>query len=117
MAMPIITTSVDLTDEEMVRILTDPRNAIVKQFQALYKMDGIDLQFDEAALRAIGREAKKRPTGARALRAIVKKALRRLSFDAPSDSTIAAIRITEEAVLGTGEPVVVRSEKKETAVG
>ena len=115
--MPIITTTVDLTEEEMVRILTEPRNAIVKQFQALYKMDGIDLQFDEAALRAIGREAKKRPTGARALRAIVKKALRRLSFDAPSDSTIAAIRITEEAVLGTGEPVVVRSEKKETAVG
>lgn len=106
--LPVLTTTLELTEEEMVRILTEPKNAIVRQFQALFGMDGIDLQFDEAALLALAREAKKRPTGARALRSIVESVLRPYSFDAPSDSTLRAIRITEDTVTGAGSAVLVR---------
>ncbi len=110
--LPVLTTCIDLTEDEMVRILTEPKNAIVKQFQALFKLDGIDLQFDEAALKAIGREAKKRPTGARALRSIVEDILRPYSFESRSQSDIKAIRITEDVVNKKGDAVVVRREPK-----
>jgi ATP-dependent Clp protease ATP-binding subunit ClpX len=106
--MPIITSTYELTEEEMVEILTKPKNAIVKQFKVQFAMDGIDLQFDELAVRAIAKEAKKRSTGARALRAIVKAVLKPYSYDAPADTTIAAIRITEESVLETGKAVIIR---------
>jgi len=109
--LPVLTTTLELTESEMVRILTEPKNAIIKQFQALFSMDDIDLQFDEAALAAIAREAQKRPTGARALRGIVETLLRPYSFDAPSDSSIKAIRITEDAVTGKGQAVLVRHEQ------
>ncbi len=117
--MPVITTTIDLTEDELVEILTKPKNAIIKQFIALYKMDDIDLQFDEAALRAIAKEAKKRPTGARALRAIVKKTLRKFSFDAPSDPTIGSIRVTEDTVTSDADPIVIRRDPsaKQEATG
>jgi ATP-dependent Clp protease ATP-binding subunit ClpX len=108
--LPIITSTLELTEDEMVRILTEPKNALAKQFVALYAMDGVDLQFDEAALKAIGREAKKRPTGARALRSILESVLRPYSFDTPSDPTVAAIRVTEDVVDGKGQAVIVRKE-------
>ncbi len=109
--LPVLTTTLELTEQEMVRILTEPKNAIVKQFQALFSMDGIDLQFDEEALRAIAAEARKRPTGARALRGIVETILRPYSFDAPSDQTIKAIRVTADTVTGKGQAVLVRHEQ------
>lgn len=109
--LPVLTTVVDLTEDEMVRILTEPKNAIIKQFQALFRMDGIDLQFDPDALLAIAREAKRRPTGARALRSIVEMVLRPYSFDAPSDPTLKVIRITEDTVTGKGEAVLVREAR------
>jgi ATP-dependent Clp protease ATP-binding subunit ClpX len=112
--MPVLTTTIDLTEDEMVEILTIPKNAIIKQFRALYAMDNIDLQFDEGALRAIGQDAKKRPTGARALRSIVKHVLQPYSFDAPTDIGIQTIRITEEAVHEPGKAVIVRREVKGT---
>lgn len=110
--LPVITTTLELTEDEMIRILTEPRNAIIRQFQALFSMDEIDLQFDEGALRAIAREAKKRPTGARALRGIVEMVLRPYSFDAPSDDSLKAIRITEDTVTGAGQAVLVREKIK-----
>ena len=112
--LPVLTTTLELTEDEMIRILTEPKNAIIRQFQALFSMDGIDLQFDEAALRAIAREAKRRPTGARALRSIVEAVLRPYSFDAPSDDALKAIRITEDTVTGQGQAVMVREESKAT---
>jgi ATP-dependent Clp protease ATP-binding subunit ClpX len=80
-------------------------------------MDGIDLQFDDEALKAIGREAKRRPTGARALRSIVESVLRPYSFDSPSDDSIKAIRITEECVSGKGKAIIVSKEPMATAQG
>lgn len=110
--MPVITSTYALTEEELVEILTKPKNAILKQFRVLFGMDHIDLQFDEQAVRAIAREAMKRSTGARALRAVVKAVLKPYSYDAPADPTIAAIRITEESVLEPGKAVIVRKSQQ-----
>ena len=112
--LPIITTTLELSEDEMVRILTEPKNSLVKQFEALYQMDGISLQFDEGALRAIGREAKKRPTGARALRSIIESVLSPYSFDLPSDPSVTSLRVTEGVVAGT-EPAVVMRKTAATA--
>lgn len=106
--LPVLTTTLDLTEEEMVRILTEPKNALIKQFQALFAMDGVELQFDEEALRAIGREAKRRPTGARALRGIVEILLRPYSYEVPSDPSIKVIRITRDVVDGKAQALIVR---------
>jgi ATP-dependent Clp protease ATP-binding subunit ClpX len=114
--LPVLTTCIDLTEDQMVQILTQPRNAIIKQFTALFKLDGIDLQFDEAALKAIAREAKKRPTGARALRSIVEETLRPYSFESRSDPQVKAIRVTEDVVNKKGDAVIVRREPKKPAV-
>lgn len=116
--IPVHTTTVPLTEDEMVRILTEPKNAIIKQFQALYKMDGVDLVFDDAALRAIAKQATERPTGARALRSLVERVLRGYSYDTPSDATIRQIRITElcvngaDAIITRGEPETPENLKK-----
>ena len=79
--LPVITTCVDLSEEELVRILMEPKDAIVRQFVALFGLDGVELKFPEGALRAVAREARKRPTGARALRSIIEEVLRQHSFD------------------------------------
>lgn len=106
--MPVLTSTYELSEDEMVAILTKPQNAIVKQFQALYAIDKIELSFDEGALRAIAKMAKKHPTGARALRAIVKRVLKPYSFESPSDPTISSIQITEEAVEHPGKGIIMR---------
>lgn len=106
--IPVHTSTLPLTDGEMVRILTEPKDAIVKQFKALFGLDKVDLVFDEAALIAIGREAKKRPTGARALRSIVERVLKPYSYECPSDPTIRQVRITTEVVEGKGEALITR---------
>jgi ATP-dependent Clp protease ATP-binding subunit ClpX len=96
----------------MVQVLTKPRNAILKQFRALFSMENIDLQFDEGACRAIAKEAKKRPTGARALRSIMESVLQTYAFDAPSDPTIAAIRITADVVDGKSKAVFIKRDSQ-----
>ena len=110
--MPVLTSVYDLTVDEMVRVLTEPKNAIIKQFRAMYRLDGIDLQFDPPALQAIAKEAKEDPTGARALRSVVKRVLKTFSFEAPSDPTIRAIRITEEAVKDSAKAIISRQDPK-----
>ena len=96
--MPVLTSTYELTEEDLVRILVEPKSSLTKQFRALYALDGIELQFDQDALVAIAQEAKKRSTGARALRAIMKAVLKPHSYAAPDNSEITQIRITAEAV-------------------
>lgn len=105
--LPVLTTTLPLSDEDMVRVLTEPRNSLIKQFRALFAMDKIDLQFDPEALIAIGREAKKRPTGARALRSILEGLLEPYSFQYRGDPSVKAIRITPDVVAGKAEPLIV----------
>lgn len=110
--LPVHTSTLPLTEEEMMQILTEPKDAIIKQFKALFSMDSIDLQFEDEALRAIAQEANKRPTGARALRSILEKILRPYSYDYPSEEEITSVRITAAVVNGTGEALVVRDGRK-----
>jgi len=104
--LPIVTSTLELSDEDMVKVLTEPKNAIIKQYQALFAMDDIDLIFDTEALLAIGQEAKKRPTGARGLRSILEEVLAPYAYDGPS-LDITSIRITADVIQNKGVPIIV----------
>lgn len=108
--LPVLTTTVELSEEDMIRVLLEPRNSIVKQFRALFQMDGIDLEFSPEAMKAIALEAKRRPTGARALRSIVESALRQLSYDLPGDKRgVQRVLVTDDT-LKTGQAVITLRE-------
>jgi ATP-dependent Clp protease ATP-binding subunit ClpX len=108
--LPVRTSVYELTEEEMVRVLTEPKNSILKQKRALFALDNIELTFEDAALQAIAKEARTMETGARALRTIVERVIKPYAFSAPSDPSIASIVITEEAVKG-GEARLMRRAK------
>jgi ATP-dependent Clp protease ATP-binding subunit ClpX len=112
--LPVLTSVLPLTEPELVRVLTEPRNALVRQFQALYAMDGVDLQFEPDALLALAKQAKARETGARALRGILETLLRPYDLDIPSRPEVASLKITADFVNGRGDPVIV--EKPAPAV-
>ena len=104
-----VTVSLDLLDKEaLIRILTEPKSAIVKQYQKLLELDGVKLEFDKDALTAIAETTLARKTGARGLRAIMENIMMDTMFQVPSDETIKECRITKEAVLGTGSPLYLR---------
>ena len=102
-----VNVSLDPLDEEaLVRILTEPKSALVKQYQKLFEMDGVELIFTEDSLAAIARKAIARKTGARGLRSIVESVIMELMYSIPSDELVATCTITAEAVEGTGQPIL-----------
>ena len=104
-----VTVSLDLLDKDaLIRILTEPKRAIVKQYQKLFELDGVKLEFDKDALLEIAETTLKRKTGARGLRAIMENIMMDTMFTVPSDKTIKECRITKEAVLGLEEPKYTR---------
>ncbi len=110
-----VTVALEMLDEEaLIRILTEPKNAIVKQYQKMLELDGVELSFDEEALKAVAETSLKRKTGARGLRAIMENIMMDIMYRAPSDDSLKACRITADAVKGIGEPecerISVRSE-------
>ena len=105
--MPVITALKGMDKETLVRIMQEPKNSIIKQYEALFKMDGIDLMFDKKAMEKIAELTIERKTGARGLRSIIEGVLQPLMFETPSDKTIKKIIITEQTVLG-GEAEVIR---------
>mgnify|MGYP002536540707 CR=1 FL=1 len=104
-----------LDEEALVRILKEPKSALVKQYQRLFEMDGVKLTFDDDALIAIAKKALERKTGARGLRAIMEHTLMDLMYKTPSDDTIRKCIVTKEAVEGTGEPEIIHGEAKAPA--
>ena len=92
----------------MVRILLEPKNSIVRQYQKLFELDGVDLKFTDDAVKAIADKTIARKTGARGLRSIMEEAMMDLMFTIPSDDTIESCTITEEAVDGSGVPMIAR---------
>ncbi|HAX52576.1 ATP-dependent Clp protease ATP-binding subunit ClpX [Muricomes intestini] len=101
-----VTVSLDMLDKEaLIRILTEPKSAIVKQYQKLLELDGVRLEFDKEALLAIAETSLARRTGARGLRAIMENIMMDTMFKVPSDDTIKECRITKEVVKGTGGPL------------
>ena len=101
-----VTVSLDMLDKEaLIRILTEPKSAILKQYQKLLELDGVKLEFDKDALEAIAEISIARKTGARGLRAIVENIMMDTMFKVPSDETIKGCRITKDTVTGTGKPL------------
>ncbi len=106
--MPVITALKGMDKETLIRIMTEPKNSIIKQYEALFKMDGVDLMFDKKSLEKIAELTIERKTGARGLRSIIEGVLQPLMFETPSDNTIKKIVITENTVLG-GDAEIIRA--------
>ena len=104
--LPIIFTLEGLSKEMMVKILSEPRNAILKQYQKLLELDEVKLEFDKGALEAIAEKAMEKDTGARALRAIIEEFMLDIMYEIPKDDNIGRITITREYIEGTGGPVI-----------
>ena len=110
--LPVITTLDSLDKKALVRILTEPKNSLVKHYQKIFNIDGVNLQFTDGALEAIAQRAIDRKTGARGLRSIMEETLTGLMFDIPSDETVEAVVIGEDCVNGTGKPKIERNPLK-----
>ena len=110
--LPVITTLDSLDKKALVRILTEPKNSLVKQYQKIFNIDGVNLKFTDAALEAIAQKAIDRKTGARGLRSIMEETLTGLMFDIPSDETVKAVVIGEDCVNGSGAPRIERNPLK-----
>ena len=106
--VPISVSLEGLNEEALVRILKEPKNALIKQYRKLFRYDGVGLEFEDDAIEAIAKMAVERKTGARGLRSIMENVMMDVMYEIPSDDTIRECKITKEAVDGTGEPVVVR---------
>ena len=120
--LPVITTLEPMDEETLYRIMIEPKNSVIKQYTELFKMDNIELSFEEAALRKIAKLTVERKTGARGLRSIIEGILRDIMFTSPSDKTISKILITEGCVDNSGEAEVThdasrrQTEKKKSDI-
>ena len=104
--LPILFSLEALTEDMLVKILQEPKNAIIKQYKKLLAMDEVDLVFDEGALRAIAKKAKEKKVGARALRAIIEEFMLDIMYEIPKDDNIGRVTITEEYVEKKGGPLI-----------
>jgi ATP-dependent Clp protease ATP-binding subunit ClpX len=108
--MPIIVTLENLDEDALLRILTEPKNALTRQYARLFEMDGVDLSFDEEALRAVARMAISRKTGARGLRAILEDVMLDIMFEIPSKENLAGCRITRQVIEKESAPLLVEGK-------
>ncbi|GAA0797753.1 ATP-dependent Clp protease ATP-binding subunit ClpX [Spirilliplanes yamanashiensis] len=108
--LPVITTVRNLDREALIKILTEPRNALFKQYQRLFELDGVELEFDQGALDAIADQAMLRGTGARGLRAIMEEVLQNVMYEVPSNPDAARVLITREVVMENVNPTIVPRE-------
>ena len=106
--LPVIVGLDNLDKASLVRILTEPKNSIVKQYEKLFEMDGVKLSFDESALEAVADRAIERSTGARGLRSILEEVMTNIMFDIPSDKTVASVTITGDCIKNKTQPVITR---------
>ena len=121
--LPIIATLQELDREALVKIVTEPKNALIKQYKKLLELDGVDLEFDKEALDAIVDKAIERNTGARGLRSIIEDIMRDIMFDIPTNPNIEKCLIKKETVVNKKPPVLTigegrkkEAEEKETTV-
>ena len=104
--VPVVVALDSLDEKALVRILREPKNAILKQYKALLSLDEVDLEFEDDAVKEIAHKSFERKTGARGLRSILESVMNEVMYEVPSDETIARCIITKDAVLGTGKPVI-----------
>lgn len=113
--LPVIATLDELSEVAMVRILTEPKNAIVRQYQKLFEMQGVELKFTDGAIKAVAREALKRKSGARGLRSILEKAMLDIMFEIPSMKDVRECVIGEEVILHNESPILLFENQAESA--
>jgi len=113
--LPVVTTLAELTEDQLVSILTEPKNALTKQFAKLLAMEGVELEFTPDALRELAEQAMKKGTGARALRSLIERLMLDLMYEAPDGGDIIHVKITRQVVLGEGKPIVRRKQDAEAA--
>jgi ATP-dependent Clp protease ATP-binding subunit ClpX len=111
--LPVIATVDKLDRDALVSILTEPRNALVKQYQKLFELDGVELEFTEAAIDAVAEMANDRGTGARGLRAIIEEVLLHVMYDVPSRTDVGRVVVTEEVVRDNVLPTLVPREAED----
>jgi ATP-dependent Clp protease ATP-binding subunit ClpX len=114
--MPVFVALDELNEDAFVKILTEPKNAIVKQYAKLFKMDNIELEITPGAIRAVAHRAKELKTGARGLRAIIEESMLDIMFSTPSKEHVEKIIFNEASILGKEKPEIIYKEKKEEAV-
>ncbi len=105
--LPVVATLEELDEDALIKILTEPKNALIKQYQHLFAMEGAELEFREDALRAIARKSMERKTGARGLRTIVENVLLDTMYELPSNDDISKVVIDENVILGKSEPILI----------
>ena len=112
--LPVVATLEDLDEAALVRILTEPKNALVKQYEKLFSMENVKLKFTEGAISAIARKTHQQKTGARGLRAILEERMLETMYDLPSMQNVKECVVTEEMITGSGEPVLLYEREKAT---
>ena len=113
--LPMMTVLCELTEDQLVSILTDPKNALVKQFSKLLAMEGVELEFSADALREMAVQALKKGTGARALRGLLEKIMLDTMYEVPNSDNVESVKITRSVVLGESKPIIRRKQDQEAA--
>ena len=109
--LPVVVTLGSLDEDALVKILCEPRNALVKQYQKLLEYDGVKLEFDDDALHLIAREALRRKTGARGLRSIIEEIMRNVMYEIPSEENVVGCRVTKDVVESKKDPILIMGDK------
>ncbi len=115
--MPVVATLEELDEDALVKILLEPKNALTKQYQKLFDMEGVELEFREDALRAIARRAMERKTGARGLRTVLENVLLDTMYDLPSMENVSKVVVDDAVVLGETRPYIIYETEEKAAVG
>ncbi|MGB0908806.1 MAG: ATP-dependent Clp protease ATP-binding subunit ClpX [Nitrospirales bacterium] len=110
--LPVISTLDELDEQALIQILTEPKNALIKQYQKLLQFDNVKLKFTDGALAAVAQKAHNQKTGARGLRAVLESKMLEVMYDIPSQPDIEEVLMTEEVIRGTGEPMKVFQQRK-----
>ena len=110
--LPIIATLEDLDEKALVEILLEPKNSLIKQYQELFKLEGVKLTFKNESVKEIANKAMTKKTGARGLRSILENTLLKVMFDLPGQNDIEEVIIDTGAIKGTSEPIIVHSKTK-----
>lgn len=114
--LPVIASLKGLDEKSLVRILTEPKNSLIKQYKKLFELDKVELEFKDSALEAVAKKAIERNIGARGLRSIIEETLQKVMFDVPSDHTIEKVVIDGDVILGKSKPEFLYNENREPVV-
>src|SRR6266851_476635 len=113
--LPVVATLEELDEHALIQILTEPKNALIKQYQKLFGMEGVDLEIRQQALQAIAKRALARKTGARGLRSIIEQVLLDIMFDLPTMENVSKVVVDENAIVGEGKPLLIYTEPPKVA--